>query len=75
MDSSAEVVIRTTSPDVKVDAMCVTRTGDVLCVGSKMGGRVWHGEIHRACQSPDNPREPTPDDDDCVSITPVTRIR
>ena len=53
--------------------MCVTRTGDVLCVGSKMGGRVWHGEIHRASRSPDNPREPTPDD--CVSITPVTRIR
>ena len=60
MDSSAEVVIRTTSPDVKVDAMCVTRTGDVLCVGSKMGGRVWHGEIHRACQSPEKTRANQP---------------
>ena len=51
MVSSAEVVIRTTSPDVKVDAMCVTPTGDVLCVGTKMGGRVWHGEIHSTCPS------------------------
>ena len=81
MDSSAEVVIRTTSPDVKVDAMCVTPTGDVLCVGSKMGGRVWHGEIHRACQSPNNranqpltptafPSPPRPDSADAIVPLP-----
>ena len=43
---AAEVVIETTSPDVKVDALCVTAHG-IVAVGSKMDGRTWHGEVHR----------------------------
>jgi hypothetical protein len=43
---AAEAVIETTSPDVKVDALCVTAHG-IVAVGSKMDGRTWHGEVHR----------------------------